>query len=322
MMKRVVAVMIALTVLVALGFAGGGKEGKEAAPGITTIRYLNQETDPPVVAVQRGWVAGFIKENPTMDVILEGAPNTVINQTIATYVQAGAPLDVIHADGGSAALLAAQGRLAPIDDVVEALGGREVFFPGRLLIYNDKVYSINQAPATPVLHYRKDVFDAMGLQPPTNWQELLDVAKKIHSSEIAGIALPGGENRATTIMSGIFLWANQGNYFDRDLNVTIDNPRVHEALRFYSELLQYAPPDAAGWSFVEPLESFMAGRSAMVFYWHGMDLILRGRPELIEEGKIGVVQAPAGRIRVTEQGGRYISIFASSRNVEACKKWV
>jgi ABC-type glycerol-3-phosphate transport system substrate-binding protein len=165
-----------------------------------------------VVAVQRDWVEDFVAKNPGIDVILEGAPNTVINQRIATYVQAGAPLDVVHADGGSAARAAAAGLLVPLDDIVEELGGREAFLPGRLLIHEDSVYSINQAATSPQLHYRKDLFEAAGLEPPTTWEELLEAAKTLHSDEVAGIALPGGENRATTIYSGIILWQNCGGF--------------------------------------------------------------------------------------------------------------
>lgn len=290
------------------------------AQGIETVRYLNQETDPAVVRVQRDWIEAFIKENPGIDIILEGAPANIINQRIATYVQAGAPLDVVHADGGSAARAAASGLLVPLDDIVERLGGRDAFLPGRLLTYEGSVYSINQAAARPHLHYRKDLFEAAGLEPPTTWEELIEAAKTLHSDDIAGIAIPGGENRATTIYAGIFLWQNCGDFFNSDLEVTIDNERTHEALQFYADLLEYAPPDAVSWSFSEPIESFWAGRAAMVPYWHGLDLTMRQNPAMVEN--IGVVPMPAGKIQVTEQGGRYVSIFNSSEVQDAAKKWV
>lgn len=320
MAKRLLCVLLLLIVGAVLASAAGQGEQEAEQGGISVVRYLNQETDPKVVAVQRGWVTGFREKYPNFDVILDGAPNTVINQTIATYVQAGAPLDVIHADGGSAALHAAAGNLVPLDDVIEALGGREQFLPGRLLIYNDKVYSINQAAATPVLHYRTDVLENAGIEPPTTYEELMAAARALHSDEMAGIGLPGGENRGTTIISGIFLWGHQGNYFDADLNVTIDNQQTRDAMQYYADLLQYSPPEAVGWAFAEQLESFMAGRVAMLFYWHGLDLIRRSNPDLLD--RVGVVQLPKGDIQVTEQGGRYVSIFAKSENIEASKKWI
>jgi ABC-type glycerol-3-phosphate transport system substrate-binding protein len=322
MYRRVTALSLLFAIVAFPILAGGqGEQGRGAnEAGLSVVRYLNQETDPQVVNVQRGWVEGYRQEYPQYDVILDNAPNTVINQTIATYLQAGAPLDVLHADGGSAGRMAVAGQLAPLDEVVEALGGRDEFLPGRLLIYDDVVYAINQAPATPVLHYRTDVFKEAGLNPPTTYEELMEAARKLHSDEMAGIALPGGENRGTTIYSGIFLWGYQGNYFDEDLNVTIDNERTREAMQYYADLLQYAPPDAAGWAFTEQVESFMAGRAAMLFYWHGLDLIRRGNPDILD--RVSVVQFPKGEIQVTEQGGRYVSIFADSENLDASKAWV
>jgi multiple sugar transport system substrate-binding protein len=286
----------------------------------TTVRFLNQETDPSIVAVQRGWIAGFTEGHPEIRIRLESASNTVINQRIATYVQAGAPLDVVHSDPGSAARLTAAGLLAPLDDVIERLGGRDAFLPGRLLIHNDRVYGINQAGAVPVLHYRKDVFLAAGLQPPETWDDLLHAARTLHSPDMAGIALPGGENRATTMYAGIFLWQNAGDFFNSDLELTIDHPRTYDALRFYAELLACAPPDAASWGFTEPIESFWAGRAAMLLYWHGLDLTFKQNPALIEN--IGVVAAPKGRMRVTQEGGRYIGVFANSNALEESKHWV
>ncbi len=289
--------------------------------GMAIVRFLNQETAPNVVAVQRGWVEAFKVDNPNIDIIIEQAPANVINQTIATYVQAGAPLDIVGSDGGSVAKLAVEGLLEPIDDVIEALGGRDAFLRGRLLIYEDKVYAINQTATGPVMHYRKDIFEQLGLEPPTTWDTILTAAKKI-SEEVdgmAGIAMPGGENRATTIMSGIYLWQNGGNFFNKDLEVTIDNPVTHEAMNFYAELLKYAPEEATGWSFFEPIESFFSGRSAMVLYWHGLDLTYDNNPDLID--KVGVT-TPKGKMLVTEQGGRYYFLFGGSENKEEAKKFL
>ena len=288
--------------------------------GIEVVRYLNQETNPSVVSIQRNWVQNFIEANPGYDVILESAPASMINTRIATYVQAGAPLDVVHADGGSAARAAAAGLLEPLDDVIERLGGREAFLPGRLLEHEGSVYSINQAAASPQLHYRKDLFEAAGLEPPTTWEELIEAARTLHTDDVAGIALPGGENRATTIFSGIFLWQNCGNYFNTDLEVTLDNPQTAEALQFYADLLEYSPPDAAAWAFNEPIESFWSGRAAMVPFWHGMDMILQQNPDMID--KVGVVNLPKGRMKVSEQGGRYVSLFKSSTAIDASKAWI
>ncbi|MFN3641748.1 MAG: ABC transporter substrate-binding protein [Gemmobacter sp.] len=291
-----------------------------SAQAIDVVRYLSQETDPAVVAIQRDWVASFIAANPGTDVILESAPAGVINQRIATYVQAGAPLDVIHSDPGTAARLAAQGLLAPLDDVVEALGGRGAFLPNRLIIIDDKVYAINQAAAAPRLFYRRDLFEAAGIEPPTTWAEVRAAAEKLHSRDVIGIALAGGENRMTTIMASTMLWQNCWDFFDGDLNLILDHPRAHEAAAFYADLLKFSAPDAPAWAFNEPPEAFWSGRAAMVLHWHALDLMMRQNPALVE--KVGIAPVTMGRMQATQTGGRFLAVFAESPTVELGKKWV
>ena len=290
------------------------------AQGIEVVRYLSQETDPAVVRIQRAWVDGFIAANPGTDVVLESAPAGVINQRIATYVQAGAPLDVVHSDPGTAARLAVEGLLAPLDDVVEALGGRDSFLNNRLLIVDDHVYAINQAATSPQLFYRKDLFEAAGIAPPSTWAEVRAAAKALHSDDVIGIALAGGENRMTTIMAGTMLWQNCHDFFDRDLNVILDHPNAVEAAAHYADLLQYSAPDAAAWAFNEPPEAFWSGRAAMVVHWHALDLMMRQNPAMVEN--IGIAPVTANKMRATQTGGRYVALFANSTTLETGKEWI
>ncbi|MEP3046184.1 MAG: sugar ABC transporter substrate-binding protein [Roseibium sp.] len=308
--------MVCAAALVGLGALAGSA----SAEGIKVVRYLSQETDPAVVRIQREWVKGFLGDNPGTDVILESAPAGVINQRIATYVQAGAPLDVVHSDPGTAARLAVEGLLAPLDDVVEALGGRDAFLNNRLLIVNDHVYAINQAATSPQLFYRKDLFEKAGIAPPSTWAEVRAAAEKLHSDDVIGIALAGGENRMTTIMAGTMLWQNCHDFFDGELNVILDDPKAVEAASHYADLLKYSAPDAAAWAFNEPPESFWSGRAAMVIHWHALDLMMRQNPDMVKN--IGIAPVTANKMRATQTGGRYVALFANSPTLETGKDWI
>ncbi len=311
--------MILKTNVLAAAFCAATGLGAHAQ-GIEVVRYLSQETDPDVVRIQKNWVDGFLAGNPGTDVILESAPAGVINQRIATYVQAGAPLDVVHSDPGTAARLAVEGLLAPLDDVVEALGGRDAFLKNRLLIVDDKVYAINQAATSPQLFYRKDLFHAAGIAPPSTWEEVKAAAERLHSDEVIGIALAGGENRMTTIMAGTMLWQNCADFFDADGNVTFNSPNGVEAAKHYADLLKYSAPDAAAWAFNEPPESFWSGRAAMVIHWHALDLMMRQNPDMVEN--IGIAPVTANKMKATQTGGRYVALFANSPTLDTGKKWI
>lgn len=289
--------------------------------GIATVRFLNQETGPDQANVLRQWQRDFAEAHPDIDIIMESTSPDLITQKVATYVQSGAPLDIVAADPGSAARLASEGRLLPLDNVVEALGG-ESAFAVPLLKIDGVVYGLNMTGTPPTLYYRTDLFADAGLEPPTNWDELLNAARTLHSDEVAGIAIPGGENRATTILGGQFVWQACGDFFDSDYNVTLDSPGVIEAIDYYAGLLQYAPEDAITFGFFEGPQAFAAGRAAMMIAHNGFDVVFGQNPDLILEGNMGSVPLPGHRISVAQQGGRFMGIWATSENVEAAETWL
>jgi hypothetical protein len=268
-----------------------------------------------------GWVNDFTEQNPGHRRDPRGRPRRVINQRIATYIQAGAPLDVIHADGGSAAMLAAQGLLEPLDDVVEALGGRDAFLPGRLLIFEDKVYSINQAARRrcsttgPTCSRRP----ASSRRPPGTsccTRRRRCIRRRGRRHRLARRREPRDH-----IYSGLFLWQNCGDYFDRDLNVDA-RQRAHP--RGAAVLRRPAPVLATGrrsWAFTEPIESFWSGRAAMVFYWHGLDLTFRVNPGLAREHRQR--RADARGPHEGDRAGRPLHLAVRQlANVEASKQWI
>ncbi|MEX2374879.1 MAG: sugar ABC transporter substrate-binding protein [Dehalococcoidia bacterium] len=323
---RTIAVLMVLA-LVAAACATGDTASTETtsaeAPdsdGIRVVRYLSQETAPNIVGVQRAMVAAFIEANPGVDLVLETADPSAITQKIATYLQAGAPLDVFMSDPGSAAQLASQGSLEPLDDVVEALGGEDALQPGKVMRVDGTVYAFNITGATPTLLYRTDLFEAAGLEPPETWEDLLEAARTLHSDEIAGIGLPGGGNRGTTIFAGQFLWQACGDFFNMEGEVTLDTPQAVEAVEFYAELLQYAPNEANSWGFSEGLESFAAGRSAMTINHRTLDVLYEIDPSLLDNA--GIVALPAGKMRASQMGARMIALLSTSEQKDAAKAWI
>ncbi len=60
--------------------------------------------------------------------------------------------------------------------------------------------------------YRKDIFDANGLTPPTNIDELVDVSKQLKeiNPEMAGIVVRGSLNWATIHPGFMTMYASHG----------------------------------------------------------------------------------------------------------------
>ena len=322
-MRRFIIILVVLAVIIGTPIFGSGRQEGAApdAPGATVLRYLHFETRPGIYDAINNAMQDFMAQNPDIFIDAEATSAQMVNHKIAAYLRAGVALDVIQSDLGTGGRMASTGLLEPLDDVVEALGGRDAFLPGSLLMYDDVVYGINLGSSTLILYYRTDLFAEAGLEPPTNWDELLHAARTLHSPpNIAGISLPADSSRATPQFAGQFLWQAGGDFFDRDLNVTLDTPEARKAVEFYAQLLQYAPEDVASYSYADTVFTFTGGRSAMTVYWQAMDFIYDQNPDLLD--KVGAVILPKGEMHASYIGAKYTVIHADSQNKEAAKGWI
>ena len=61
--------------------------------------------------------------------------------------------------------------------------------------------------------------------------------------------------------------AGAENLFDASGNVTFDNPNTVRTFSYYNELLKLSPPDAASYSWDEPLTAVLSGKAALTIHF-------------------------------------------------------
>jgi sorbitol/mannitol transport system substrate-binding protein len=122
------------------------------------------------------------------------------------------------------------------------------------------------------LMYRKDVLKSKGITMPLHptWQQVADIAKKVNSSNMAGICLRGkpgwGDLGAafTTVLNtfgGTWWSAKADGSVDKAM---VNAPEFKQALQFYVNLVKSAgEKDAANSSFNECLSQYQDGKVAM-----------------------------------------------------------
>jgi len=286
------------------------------------IRFLLQESDPPSLEAFLSMENEFETEFPQYDVVMEVTNPDVIGVKVASVIAAGGTLDVFQPDPAMAARLAQEGSLLSIDDVIDGFGGPDTFFKNTLLQVDGVSYCMPYASGSPVLWYREDVFEELGLEPPDTWEDLLAVAEVINSDEMAAIALPAGENLFTTIMAQHFMWQNGTQVFDIDGNTQVaDNERAAEALQFYADILQYAPEGATSYSFGEVIDAYTSGRVAMLVYWgRVLGRLYDNAPDLVE--KTGVVPLPMNKMRATFADISYNCVNGDTLHPAASLAWL
>ncbi|NLF78895.1 MAG: sugar ABC transporter substrate-binding protein [Chloroflexi bacterium] len=322
MMRKAFFMLIVSLVGIALVTAGFPSHSVLAQGPKQEVRFLIQETDPPSVDAYLSMEQEFEAQYPQYDIVIEFTnPDSGIIK-IANVLAAGGVLDVFQPNIGMAVTMAGNGQLLPVDDVVESLGGEEAFLPNTLLEYDGQTMCIPYAGGGVSLWYRTDLFEEAGLEPPTTWDEWLAAAEALTGNGIYGVALPAGENQLTSLMLQLFLWLNGTQTITKDgVPQLAGNERAAEALEFYTDLLEFAPPGATSYSFGDIIDGFTSGRVATAPYWgRVLSRIYSDAPDLM--GKIGAVPMPMNRLQTTYVEGSMNCIYAETRSPEGALAWM
>jgi multiple sugar transport system substrate-binding protein len=124
-----------------------------------------------------------------------------------------------------------------------------------------------------LLYYRKDVFDELGLEPPTTFEELEEVSKVIQdNTDLYGLSMcygpgHGGQSLMTWVP---FLWGNGSDIFDENWEPIFNNAAGVEATQRHVDLLlehEIVPPGSLIWGETEMMNSMRQGESAMAMSW-------------------------------------------------------
>jgi multiple sugar transport system substrate-binding protein len=253
--------------------ASGGNSGGGGGKHEVTIRIASAETSGAVMQVWEE--AGKEYEQLTgVKVVAEAVPLTEIYTKInATYGTSAQYSMFTTGFIGHISLFQEQGWLAEVDDLIEALGGKEDFDGGDILFpINGKTYWIPYDYNNAIGFIRKDWLEEKGLEVPTNWDELLNVVRAFtdKANNRYGILMPLKSDDSTNWVTSQVLWANDVRIFDDNWNVILDSPemkpKVVESLNLLKELYKYMPARADNATYGDLTESFISEQVGITFY--------------------------------------------------------
>ncbi|MGD0575277.1 MAG: ABC transporter substrate-binding protein [Anaerolineales bacterium] len=166
--------------------------------------------------------------------------------------------DVLRIDNPDLQQVADTGALAPLTDYGVDLSG---LYPNLIQAgsYKGKVYGIAPGINGMALIYNKDMFAAAGVQPPTTWAEVEDVAAKLTKGGVYGIAFSAPATEEGSWQFEPWFWGAGA-----DLS-KLDSPEAVKALQFWTDLVTkgYASKSVVQWSQGDVNDQFMAGKAAM-----------------------------------------------------------
>jgi trehalose/maltose transport system substrate-binding protein len=178
------------------------------------------------------------------------------------------------------------------------------YFPA--LIVNDtvagKLVAMPWFTNAGVLYYRKDLLEKYGAQPPTTWQQLTDIARRIQDAErkagkerMQGFVFQakGYEGLTCDALEWIDSFGG-GTLIDADGRVTVDNPRAVAALQLATSWIgNIAPQGVLNYDEEESRGVFQSGNAVFMRNWPYAWALGNAEDSPIR-GRIGVIALPEG----------------------------
>ncbi len=195
-----------------------------------------------------------------------------------------------------------------------------------LSTYDDKIYSLPLRANAQVLFYREDVFEDLGLEPPTTWEELEEVGETITAETDKSAITPyyqAGNNGQNLAIWATYLWGNGAEILDENNNPVFNTSEGVEATEKYIGLLTegLAPEGAVSFAEQESRTHFKQGRSAMWIGWWWVYSDFNASDSSAEEvqGNVGFTTVPTweGGEQVASVSTFPLAMMESSKNKEA-----
>jgi len=230
------------------------------------VRFLHNETDPPSIEFYNNAIKEFEAANPGIKIEMEAISTDGRLQKVLASINTKTMPEVFKILPEERFEFARKGYLVPLDDIVDEIG-RDDFVDGSLVAVDGVNYDIPYTIGNySVLWQRDDLLQAAGVSTPTNWDELKAAAEALTKDGNFGFIFPAGKNRMTGIYLSMMIWNAGGTYFDKDLNVTFNNPGTIEALKFLQEMAKYSPEGISSYSYGDMINVYLTGKIAMDIY--------------------------------------------------------
>ncbi|ABI67743.1 ABC transporter substrate-binding protein [Syntrophomonas wolfei] len=329
--KKIVVLMLILSLLMGIIAGCGTSADKDAATEVITVKfsyppygYDSKLEDP----FWKKYIAAFEKENPNIKIEMTVESWNNLYTKWNQYFESGDTPDIGYNDGARAVQYGVNGKIQPINDVIKDLGGEAVFTPiAGSFKQGDTWYAVPNCAASPVLAYRKDLLKAAGFnEPPKNWDELVSMSKALTKDGVYGLGMFTSDSGLTRqIMMG-FMKAAGGKVIDEKGNVVINSPENLSAVKFMSDLVtvhKVVPPSAKDWKYGDDVNALGVGKIAMDIMWGGYGTLLAEMfPDVYQNiGFVKMPDGPSGHSGSFSGAGGFF-LFKNAKHPEEAKKFI
>jgi ABC-type glycerol-3-phosphate transport system substrate-binding protein len=202
-------------------------------------------------------------------------------------------------------------------------------------IYDMKTGTVGQGSdvyGLPALHsgsviyfYRKDLFEAAGLQPAKTWDEFKAAAEKLNTGDVAGCSFIGANDFSLATVDWYTRFITTGGKLmsgspaEKNFKPLVDSPEGVGALQMLIDVLPFAPKNVTTYGFSQNVDGFSTGKIAQMIFWSTIAGPVFNTENSMVADKTGTGPVPAapGQKASAIQGGWGVGI---PKNVDPAKK--
>ncbi len=194
-------------------------------------------------------------------------------------------------------------------------GGEKGYLPGA----TGSLFGIPFGSETSVLAYRKDIFEKHGIEVPTNYDQLLEIACQIPELEpgMGGMASRAASGHQASHAFLLHLAPLGGRVFDAEWNPTINSAEGVAAANALKTIVDCGPEGGTTFGPAEAAAAFQQGNAAMFMDSIAFAAGFEDPSKSTVVGNVGYAMHPEGVRRGSQTGGFGIGIPSNAQNKEA-----
>lgn len=266
MKTKVVVLILSLALLISFSVSTGLAQEKQ------TISVLIQPTLYEATGGDGGLIQRF-QEETGIEVTMVSAPTQDLrDKALMEFISQSGRFDVVFLLSGWLNEDMFQ-YLEPLD---EYLAQTDEAYEKDDIIESLMVQSCNQAGeqmaipmrvGTAMLYYNKDILDEAGLSVPENWDEVLEICKKLSNEELKGLAQTFYPENKDFIR---LLYSMGGTVLNEDMTqATVNTPEMIQMITFVKTILDegYISRESLAWDRDPQITALQQGRAVMGVYY-------------------------------------------------------
>ncbi|WP_162606440.1 ABC transporter substrate-binding protein [Jiangella asiatica] len=310
---RVAAVLVTAAVLAACG-SGDSDDETSGDGGSTTVSlwHFYNTPDTPTGAALQNLLDRYEEEHEGVTIEPRHIPYADFARTLLQAAAGGDLPDIALINAFTTQSMAEAGVIQDLSDRVEDWGEQDAYFETswNTTQGDGSTYGIPHVADAYAVYYNEAMFAEAGLEPPTTWAEMQDVATQLATGDRYGLAFSGieGDEGATALI--IRMLAAGADPSD------IDSPEGVAALTQFSDMI------AAGavsngvltWTEEDAKNQFANGQAAMMINSATyVSVLAEEYPEL----QWNVALLPSDAEASTFLSAENLTISATSENADA-----